>query len=371
MKIPPCSLSVWKNLYDAASAFGEIEPWEWMSDIDAGAFRLPRVARSATVACLVNWARCSAWSSTLEPKVLNNTEEFNQGNSMRALPSLFIANTVSRLGLAIEANSTKPISKLSNSSASSFIAAMRGRNFAVSNRAIIRGISRKVARYLTLCLGQARHIALRLEKDPDWLSAPNKNHYLVRVPVDEPSQSGKAHENSAAVQPSMGQQLLFKPFDEAHGWQWKTEWLKPAPLTLARVRPCSIDEVRLQRIKNSNQSRQGIWEVDAYYTPSPVDGDDRPFFPYTYLCADHESGFLFDSVLAEPSMWQPEFCEAFLKGIETNKLLPNTLWVRKEELRDLFEPLTTRLSIEVRLAKKLPAIDRAKRELLKFLKTRG
>ena len=34
MKIPSCSLPVWKNLYDAALAFRDIEPWEWMSDTD-------------------------------------------------------------------------------------------------------------------------------------------------------------------------------------------------------------------------------------------------------------------------------------------------------------------------------------------------
>ena len=124
------------------------------------AFRIPRMARSATVACSVNWARCSAWSSTLEPRVLNNTETFNQGNSMPALPSSFIANTVSRLGLAIETNSTRPISKLSNSSASSFTAAMRGRNFALSSPAIIRGISRKARRGISLCAWN-RHETLR------------------------------------------------------------------------------------------------------------------------------------------------------------------------------------------------------------------
>jgi hypothetical protein len=233
----------------------------------------------------------------------------------------------------------------------------------------------KRARYLTLCLEQTRDIALCLEKDPDWLSAANRNHYLVRVPIDEPSESGKAHENAPAAQPAvsnspMGQQLLFKSLDEPHGRRWKNEWLKPALLTRARVRPDSIDEVRLQRITNTSQAKHGIWEIDAFYTPNPIDGDDRPFFPYTFLCADHESGFLFESVLAEPSRWEPEFCKAFLEGIETHKLLPNALWARKEELRELFEPVAIRLGIEVRLTKKLPAIDRAKRELLKFLKIR-
>jgi hypothetical protein len=142
-------------------------------------------------------------------------------------------------------------------------------------------------------------------------------------------------------------------------------------LTRAKVRSYSIDEIRLQRIKNTSLAPHGIWEVDAFHAPNPVDGDNRPFFPYTFLCADHESGFIFDSVLAEPSMWQTEFCKAFLESIETHKLVPSTLWVRKEELRELFEPVATRLGIEVRLTKKLPAIDRAKRELLKFLKSRG
>ena len=223
------------------------------------------------------------------------------------------------------------------------------------------------AKYLTLCLEQARDVALCLEKDPDWLSAPNKNHYLVRVPVDETSVATEPTVFNA----SMGQQLLFKAFDEPHRWQWKTEWLKPAPLTRAKVRPYSIDEVRLQRIKNTSQAQHGTWEADAFYAPNPVGGDNRPFFPYTFLCVDHESGFIFDTVLAEPSMWQTEFCKTFLESIEAHKLVPSTLWVRKEELRELFEPVATRLGIEVRLTKKLPAIDRAKRELLKFLKSRA
>ena len=126
----------------------------------SSAFKLPRVARSATVACLVNWARCSCLVVYLGTEGLEQHRRIQSGKLHAGSPEFIYSQHVSQLGLAIEANSTKPISKLSNSSASSFIAAMRGRNFAVSNRAIIRGISRKVRRGISLC-AWGRHDTLR------------------------------------------------------------------------------------------------------------------------------------------------------------------------------------------------------------------
>ena len=216
MKIPSCSLPVWKNLYDAALAFRDIEPWEWMSDSDVFGVQNPEDGEIGYCCVLGELGEVSAWSSTLEPRVLNNTETFNRETPCR-LSGVHLSPTLSHgLVRRSKRDSTRPISKLSNSSASSFMAAMRGRNFALSSRVIIPWhLTESEARYLTLCLEQTRDVALCLEKDPDWLSAPSKNHYLVRVPVDEPSQSGKAHENSAAAQPavsnsSMGQQTTFQ-----------------------------------------------------------------------------------------------------------------------------------------------------------------
>jgi hypothetical protein len=113
-----------------------------------------------------------------------------------------------------------------------------------------------------------------------------------------------------------------------------------------------------------------MWEIDAFYTPAPVDGINRPFFPYTFLCADQSSGFILGTVLAEPSTWQTEFPKTFLDSVEKHKLLPHELSFRKEELRELFEPLANQLGIEVKLTKQLPAVDHAKRELLKFMDRR-
>src|SRR5438309_5993113 len=129
------------------------------------------------------------------------------------------------------------------------------------------------------------------------------------------------------------------------------------------VRPYPLDELRLQRIKKTTPTRHGTWEFDGFYSPAPVQGEDRPYFPYSFLCADHESGFIFATALTEPSTWQMEFPKAFLDCIENHHLFPNTLRLRKEELRELFEPLANGLGIQVQLTKKLPAVDRAKKAL--------
>ena len=160
MKIPSCSLPVWKNLYDAALAFRDIAPWEWMSDSDVFGVQNPEDGEIGYCCVLGELGEMLGLVVYLGTEGLNNTETFNQGNSTRALPSLFIANTVSRLGWAIETNSTRPISKLSNSSALSFMAAMRGRNFALSSPAIIPGTSRKARRGISLCAWN-RHKTLR------------------------------------------------------------------------------------------------------------------------------------------------------------------------------------------------------------------
>jgi hypothetical protein len=104
--------------------------------------------------------------------------------------------------------------------------------------------------------------------------------------------------------------------------------------------------------------------------PAPVEGEERPYFPYSILCADHESGFLFGTALAEPSDWETKFSPCILDCIEEHDLLPSALWVRKKELHELFESLASRLGIEVRLTRNLPAIDRAKRAMLKYFKNR-
>jgi len=224
------------------------------------------------------------------------------------------------------------------------------------------------AKFLTLCLAQAREVALRFGKHPDYLTSPGKNLYLVQIPIENIDPPSFAHSSESSL-PS-GQQTLFPEAVGTPLFEWESQWLSPAPLVKAAVRSFPLDEVRLQRIKKSSQGHRGVWEIDGFFAPTPVDGDDRPFFPYTFLSADHDSGFILATVITEPSKWETEFPKTLLDTVEEHKLLPRKLALRKQELRELFAPLAAQLNIEIELTKKLSAVDRAKRELLKFMERR-
>ena len=95
MKMPSCPLPVWKKLYEATLAFGSIEPWEWMSDTDVFGVQNPEDGEIGYCCVLGELGEVLGLVAALEPMVLNNTERLNQGNSMPALLTSFIANIAS------------------------------------------------------------------------------------------------------------------------------------------------------------------------------------------------------------------------------------------------------------------------------------
>jgi hypothetical protein len=338
MNIPSCSPPVWKNLYDAAIAFREVACWEWMSDSDVFGVQHPE-SGEVGYCCILG-----SLAGVFGLVVYRGSEGLEQYRKIQSgkLHAGSRESSYSQNCLTAWFGDRSDLDRTDLKVIKELGLKFRGSHARPQFRSLEPGylpwyLTESEAKYLVLCLEQAREVALCVEKDPNWLAAPGKNHYLVRVPVDS-----------------------------AAGWKWESHSLKPAPIAKTTVRSYLFDEVRLQRIKNAGKTRQGIWEVETFYMPTPVRGDDRPYFPYSILCADHESGFLFGTALADPSNWETELPPCVLDCIENHNLVPNALWFRKEELRDLFEPLASRLAIDVQLTKKLRAIDRARTAMLKY-----
>jgi uncharacterized protein DUF6930 len=339
MNIPHCSLSVWRNLYDAAMTFRDLACWDWMSDLDVFGVQNPDNGEIGYCCVLGQLGEFFGLVVYIGTEGLEQYRKVRSGKIRAGSPE-FVG---SQSCLSAWFGKKRDLDRSDLQVIKNLGLKYHGANAWPQFRALRIGylpwyLSEDEARYLTLCLEQAREIALCVEKDPNWLLPARKNHYLVRVPIRQ-----------------------------TDGWGWESHSLKPALPSKPNVCPYPLDEIRLQRIKKTNQARQGAWEIDGIYIPTPVEGKDRPFFPYSLLCADHESGFILGTVVAEPATWESEFPSSILDCVENHKLMPSVLWVRKEELRHLLEPLASCLGIKVQMAKRLPTVDRARKALLKHL----
>lgn len=139
--------------------------------------------------------------------------------------------------------------------------------------------------------------------------------------------------------------------------------MSPVILGEAKYEAPVIDEIRLQRIKKRGLRPTGIWEVDFFQFPVPIQDGDRPFFPFCLLIVDHDSGFVFESHLESKDRHKPEFQNHMLSVIEKNAYLPQEIWVKREEVFQLFEVLVSRLGLKMKRVKKLNQLETAQKSM--------
>ena len=92
------------------------------------------------------------------------------------------------------------------------------------------------------------------------------------------------------------------------------------------------DEIRLQRIKKKNLKQTGIWEIDFSFLPISIEEGHRPFLPLCLLVVDQDSGFVLTTHLESKDRHGPEFQNRVLSAIEEVSLLPEEIWVKRDEV---------------------------------------
>jgi hypothetical protein len=63
----------------------------------------------------------------------------------------------------------------------------------------------------------------------------------------------------------------------------------------------------------------------------------------------------------------PEFQNQMLSAIEEISLLPQEIWVKRDEVYQLFEPLASRLGLKMKRVKRLKELEHAQRSMQSFL----
>ena len=318
MSIPRCSLPVWRNLYEAACAFRDIACWEWMSDSDMFGVQNPASGEIGYCCVLGELGEVYGLVVYLGNEGLEQYRKIQSGTIHAGSPDVAYGQSCLTAWFGRRSDLDNTDLRVVRELGLKF----RGTEAWPQFRSLQPGyipwyLTETEATFLTLCLQQAGQVARHFEKDPDWLTASTKNHYLVRVLTGNADSNSAPQPLPSSVAPA--QQVLFPEGVETRVQKWDSLWSRPVLPVKASVRPFALDEVRLQRIKKTSQAQHGIWEIDAFFSPAPVDGNDRPFFPYTFLCADHDSGFILSTVLAKWSSWETEFPKTFLDSVEEHK----------------------------------------------------
>ena len=341
MKESQPSISDWRKLYSAAVEFKETACWEWMLDDDLFGVQDP-VSGEIGYCCVMGYlGEHFALGVYLGTEGLESYMKIRSGEiapgDMRAhvIQKCLMASFEDREFLTNEDRAI--IKKLG--------LRFRGRNQWPLFRIHEPGyppwhLNKNQAKYLTLALQQTVEVALRFEEDFDMLDAPKRDHYLVRVPKKS------------------GNKL-----------QWEDKWLKPATLEEQKIVVPPIDEIRLQRIKRNIKRKAGTWEADFFFTPTPIKEktDERPYFPHAMLYMDTHSGMILGIDMAKPGDYITQFADGLMGIIENVGVIPGEVLVMREEAFELLKLMASRLNINLRLAKRLEAMEEAQASMLQFL----
>jgi hypothetical protein len=333
------SIQEWRDLYEAAIEFEKMKCWNWMWDTDIFGVQNPVTGETGYCCVMGGAGEHFALAVYLGSEGLNGYLKLQSGEFY---PSLEDILSLQKLLMA-SFEDRKILQKEDFQLIKKFDLKFSGPDSWPLFRSYRPGchpwyLTGEEARYLTLCLWQSIDVALRFKDDPGILTPPAKNRYLVRVPKNDKT-----------------------------GLSWRDVWMEPLPLQKGEIIAEPIDAFRLEEIKRTIPHRQGVWEVDYFYYPSPIkEKDERPYYPYITLWVDQHSGFILRHDLAKPAECISEFQVNFFKLAEKRKILPQEILVKKEETFKLLEPIASELGINLRRVKKLRMLEEAQASMSKF-----
>jgi len=325
--------SEWKELYRAAAKFREIEPWAWVTEEDIFGVQSPVTGEIGYCCVMGELGQVLGMAVYLGIGGLNGYLMVQQGKiEPDDSDAMFIQDC-----LLVSFENKSALEKEDKVLIKRLGIQANGKRAWPMFRRHKPGffpwfLDKEEVTFLTAVLEQARDVCLRIGKDEDFLHHPKEGLYFVRT------------YNSEAA-------------------RWADSWLAPEAVTAAPPESVKPDELSLQRIKSKAKPSKAIWELDFFYAPAPIFEGDRPFYPYSIMIVDKDTGFVHDVHMAESEKAPAEFVKRLMGCIEKNEIFPAEILVKKQEVADLLSPVTDKLKIGLRKVKELPSLEEARRSM--------
>ncbi|RXT04095.1 plasmid pRiA4b ORF-3 family protein [Ammoniphilus sp. CFH 90114] len=128
----------------------------------------------------------------------------------------------------------------------------------------------------------------------------------------------------------------------------------------------SVNELELKRMKKDFPLvKDHVLEFDFMYSPDPIreKRGDRPFYPYLALWVDHTDEFVLDFAILPREGHEAAFLDKTLELIRKMEMVPQEIWVRKQEAYALLSPLASKLGVHLKVVDVLPALEEAADEM--------
>lgn len=332
MDAPTPTMDEWRALYEAALAFKEQAPWEWMFEDQVFGIRNPETGDIGYASVMGQLGEHLALGLYLGVEGLwgfyrlSDEEEPEGPDFLVEVPHL----QASFQDREVLTDKDRQVIK-------SLGLRFRGRQEWPWFRSYRPGympwyLTPDEARFLTVALQQALGVALRLKETPSLLEPPQPELLMVRTLGDE---------------------------------GWVDGWAEPGSLRVHL--PSLLREDTAAALRQGLARQPWSLEVDLYgLTGIRNEEGRRPYLGYHLMIVESTSGFILGGQMltAEPSfedMWV-DAPRHLVDALLRLKALPTEIVVRREKLQYYLEPVAEQLGIQVRLAERLPVLDPLRRE---------
>lgn len=323
-------LTVWSELYKAAIEFRDAKPWNWMDKSIIFGIQNPlneeigycsilgKKGDSFSLVVMRGADALRNYIKLIKGKIKDGTDEWYDYNE------LIVAYVNPNDLLEGEIELIKQL-HLEFNGLSSYPA------FRSTKPAYYPWyINEEEAKYLTICLKQAKEIALNYRKNPRKLISPEKETYLVR--------------------------LVEK---KENGYQWVDKWIKLPPKSKKEIKVEILKEEHLNFLEKIATVKKATWEIDAFYSRVAMQPKDYvPYYPRVILCLDGNTGDILGlSYMEFNNYYGEEVIKFFLKIMANKHYIPSEIKVRKKELYLMLEPLINRFNVNLHFEKNLKIMD--------------
>ncbi|MDB6021105.1 MAG: hypothetical protein JWQ04_962 [Pedosphaera sp.] len=145
------------------------------------------------------------------------------------------------------------------------------------------------------------------------------------------------------------------------------EWHTILPVPPSLDHPVDIHEFHLPALLAFPQPPKAVWELTAFYSPMPVGEAPRPYFPKMALAADAGTGIILGFHLAPSGYIMAQAAvRSLIECIKTAGCRPAAIRVDSLNLTQALQPVTEVLKIKLLQVKSLPMANEARRSLEAF-----